>query len=120
VLHPDGYAKIKDRAKDVIISGGENISSLEVEDALYRHPAVLAAAVVAQPDPKWGGTPCAFVEFKPGASATEDEIIEHCRGQLARFKAPKRVVFCVLPKTSTGKIQKYVLREAAKSASAIE
>ncbi|HET6337611.1 MAG TPA: acyl-CoA synthetase [Polyangiales bacterium] len=120
VLQPDGYAKIKDRAKDVIISGGENISSLEVEDALYRHPAVLAAAVVAQPDAKWGETPCAFVELKPDASATEDEIIEHCRKQLARFKAPKRVVFGVLPKTSTGKIQKFVLRDRAKSASAIE
>jgi fatty-acyl-CoA synthase len=120
VLQPDGYAKIKDRAKDVIISGGENISSLEVEDALYRHPAVLAAAVVAQPDAKWGETPCAFVELKPEASATEEEIIEHCRTQLARFKAPKRVVFGELPKTSTGKIQKFVLREQAKSASAIE
>jgi fatty-acyl-CoA synthase len=120
VVHPDGYAKVKDRAKDVIISGGENISSLEVEDALYRHPAVLAAAVVAQPDPKWGETPCAFVELKPDATATEAELIEHCRTQLARFKAPKRVVFGVLPKTSTGKIQKFVLRERVKSASAIE
>ena len=120
VLHPDGYAKIRDRAKDVIISGGENISSLEVEDALHRHPAVLAAAVVAQPDPKWGETPCAFVELKPNASATEAEIIAHCRSQLAHFKAPKRVVFGVLPKTSTGKIQKFVLREHARSASAIE
>jgi fatty-acyl-CoA synthase len=120
VVHPDGYAKVKDRAKDVIISGGENISSLEVEDALYRHPAVLAAAVVAQPDPKWGETPCAFVELKPDASVTEAELIEHCRTQLARFKAPKRVVFGVLPKTSTGKIQKFVLRERVKSASAIE
>jgi fatty-acyl-CoA synthase len=120
VTQPDGYAKVKDRAKDVIISGGENISSLEVEDALYRHPAVLAAAVVAEPDPKWGETPCAFVELKPGMSATEAELIEHCRGQLARFKAPKRVVFGVLPKTSTGKIQKFVLRDRVKSASAIE
>jgi fatty-acyl-CoA synthase len=120
VVHPDGYAKIKDRAKDVIISGGENISSLEVEDALYRHSAVLAAAVVAQPDPKWGETPCAFVELKQDASATEAEIIAHCRGQLAHFKAPKRVIFGVLPKTSTGKIQKFLLRERAKSASAIE
>ena len=120
VLHPDGYAKIKDRAKDVIISGGENISSLEVEEALYRHPAVLAAAVVAQPDRKWGETPCAFVELKPGANATEAEMIEHCRGHMARFKAPSRVVFGVLPKTSTGKIQKFVLREQAKSANAIE
>jgi fatty-acyl-CoA synthase len=120
VVHPDGYAKVKDRAKDVIISGGENISSLEVEDALYRHPAVLAAAVVAQPDPKWGETPCAFVELKPEATVTEAELIEHCRTQLARFKAPKRVVFGVLPKTSTGKIQKFVLRDRVKSASAIE
>ncbi len=119
VLQPDGYVKIKDRSKDVIISGGENISSLEVEDALYRHPAVVAAAVVAQPDAKWGETPCAFVELKPGAVATEDEIIAHCRGLLARFKVPKKVVFDVLPKTSTGKIQKFLLRERAKSAAAI-
>jgi fatty-acyl-CoA synthase len=120
VLHPDGYAKIKDRAKDVIISGGENISSLEVEDALYRHAAVLAAAVVAQPDAKWGEIPCAFVELKPGAEASEAELIAHCRALLAHFKAPKRVVFGALPKTSTGKIQKFVLRQQAKSASAIE
>ena len=120
VMQPDGYVKIKDRSKDIIISGGENISSLEVEDALYRHPAVLAAAVVAQPDPKWGETPCAFVELKAGVVATEDEIIAHCREHLARFKAPKRIVFGELPKTSTGKIQKFVLRERAKSASAIE
>jgi fatty-acyl-CoA synthase len=120
VLQPDGYVKIKDRSKDVIISGGENISSLEVEDTLYRHPAVLAAAVVAQPDAKWGETPCAFVEVKPNASVSEEELIEHCRRHLARFKAPKRVVFGELPKTSTGKIQKFVLRERAKSTSAIE
>jgi fatty-acyl-CoA synthase len=120
VLQPDGYVKIKDRSKDVIISGGENISSLEVEDALYRHPAVLAAAVVAQPDSKWGETPCAFVEVKPDASVSEEELIEHCRRHLARFKAPKRVVFGELPKTSTGKIQKFVLRERAKSTTAIE
>jgi len=120
VMQPDGYVKIKDRSKDVIISGGENISSLEVEDALYRHPAVLAAAVVAQPDPKWGETPCAFVEVKPNANVTEEELIEHCRGQLARFKAPKRVLFGELPKTSTGKIQKFVLRQRAKSTTAIE
>ncbi len=119
VLQPDGYVKIKDRSKDVIISGGENISSLEVEDALYRHPAVVSAAVVAQPDAKWGETPCAFIELKPGAVATEDEIIAHCRGLLARFKVPKKVVFDVLPKTSTGKIQKFLLRERAKSAAAI-
>ena len=120
VMQPDGYVKIKDRSKDVIISGGENISSLEVEDTLYRHPAVLAAAVVAQPDPKWGETPCAFVEVKPDVTVTEEELIEHCRKLLARFKAPKRVVFGELPKTSTGKIQKFVLRERAKSTSAIE
>ena len=120
VMQPDGYVKIKDRSKDVIISGGENISSLEVEDVLYRHPAVLAAAVVAQPDARWGETPCAFVELKPGAGVTEAELIEHCRAHLARFKAPKAVVFCELPKTSTGKIQKFVLRERARSTAAIE
>ena len=120
VMQPDGYIKIKDRSKDIIISGGENISSLEVEDALYRHPAVLAAAVVAQPDPKWGETPCAFVELKPGAATTEDEIVAHCREHLARFKVPKRVIFGELPKTSTGKIQKFVLRQKVKSAQAIE
>jgi fatty-acyl-CoA synthase len=120
VMQSDGYVKIKDRSKDVIISGGENISSLEVEDTLYRHPAVLAAAVVAQPDPRWGETPCAFVEIKPEATVSEVELIEHCRQHLARFKAPKRVIFGELPKTSTGKIQKYVLRERAKSTSAIE
>ena len=119
-MQPDGYVKIKDRSKDVIISGGENISSLEVEDILYRHPAVMAAAVVAQPDEKWGETPCAFVELKPGATASEAELIEHCRQALARFKAPKKVVFGDLPKTSTGKIQKFVLREKAKSTRAIE
>ena len=120
VLQPDGYVKIKDRSKDIIISGGENISSLEVEDVLYRHPAVLAAAVVAQPDPKWGETPCAFVEIKPGADVSETDLIEHCRTHLARFKAPKKVVFGELPKTSTGKIQKFVLRERARSTAAIE
>jgi fatty-acyl-CoA synthase len=119
-MQPDGYVKIKDRSKDIIISGGENISSLEVEDALYRHPSVLAAAVVAQPDPKWGETPCAFVELKAGAAATEEEIIAHCREHLARFKTPKRVIFGELPKTSTGKIQKFLLRAQAKSTSAIE
>jgi fatty-acyl-CoA synthase len=119
-MQPDGYVKIKDRSKDIIISGGENISSLEVEDVLYRHPAVLAAAVVARPDAKWGETPCAFVELKPGAKVTDSELIEFCRGHLARFKAPRAVVFGELPKTSTGKIQKFVLREKAKSASAIE
>ncbi|MFO1305129.1 MAG: acyl-CoA synthetase [Burkholderiales bacterium] len=120
VMQPDGYVKIKDRSKDVIISGGENISSLEVEDTLYRHPAVVAAAVVAQPDSKWGETPCAFVELKPGMSATEAELIAHCQAHLARFKAPKKIVFGDLPKTSTGKIQKFLLREKAKSTSAIE
>ena len=120
VMQPDGYVKIKDRSKDVIISGGENISSLEVEDVLYRHPAVLAAAVVAQPDAKWGETPCAFVELKPDARVTSDELIEHCRSHLARFKAPKAIVFGELPKTSTGKIQKFILRERAKSTAAIE
>jgi 3-(methylthio)propionyl---CoA ligase len=120
VMQPDGYVKIKDRSKDIIISGGENISSLEIEDVLYRHPAVLAAAVVAKPDPKWGETPCAFVELKPDATVTEKELIDHCRAHLARFKAPRTVVFGVLPKTSTGKIQKFVLRQQAKSVEAIE
>jgi fatty-acyl-CoA synthase len=119
VVYPDGYFKIKDRAKDVIISGGENISSLEVEDAICHHPAVLAVAVVAQPDATWGETPCAFVELKPGAEASEAEIIEHCRARLAKFKLPKAIIFGPLPKTSTGKIQKYVLRERARSAAAI-
>jgi fatty-acyl-CoA synthase len=120
VMQPDGYVKIKDRSKDVIISGGENISSLEVEDVLYRHPAVLAAAVVAKPDPKWGETPCAFIELKPGSNTTEREMIEFCRSHMAKFKAPRAVVFGELPKTSTGKVQKFVLREKAKSASAID
>jgi len=120
VMQPDGYVKIKDRSKDIIISGGENISSIEVEDVLYRHPAVMAAAVVAMPDAKWGETPCAFVELKSGASATQAEIIEHCRASLAKFKAPRAVLFGELPKTSTGKIQKFLLREKAKSASAID
>jgi len=120
VMQPDGYVKIKDRSKDIIISGGENISSLEVEDVIYRHPAVLACAVVAKPDPKWGETPCAFVELKPGAQATEAEIVAHCRANLARFKAPRAVIFLTLPKTATGKIQKYALREHAKSAAAID
>jgi fatty-acyl-CoA synthase len=120
VMQPDGYVKIKDRSKDIIISGGENISSIEVEDVLYRHPAVLAAAVVARPDEKWGETPCAFVELKPGSKVTDRELIEFCRRHMAKFKAPRAVVFGELPKTSTGKIQKFVLREKAKSASAIE
>jgi fatty-acyl-CoA synthase len=120
VVHPDGYIKIKDRSKDIIISGGENISSLEVEDAIHRHKKVLACAVVAQPDAKWGETPVAFVELKEGAAASEAEIIAHCREHLARFKCPKRVVFGAVPRTSTGKIQKYVLRERVRSASAID
>ncbi|HUP97054.1 MAG TPA: acyl-CoA synthetase [Usitatibacter sp.] len=120
VMYPDGYVKIKDRSKDIIISGGENISSIEVEDVLYRHPAVLAAAVVAKPDEKWGEAPCAFVELKPGAKVSEDEMIDFCRGHLARFKAPRAVVFGELPKTSTGKIQKFLLRDKARSASAID
>ena len=110
VVHPDGYVKIKDRSKDVIISGGENISSIEVEDVLFRHPDVLAAAVVAKNDDKWGEVPCAFIEVREGAVPTEADIIEHCRAHLARFKVPKQVIICELPKTSTGKIQKFVLR----------
>jgi fatty-acyl-CoA synthase len=120
VVQPDGYVKIKDRAKDVIISGGENISSLEVEDVLYRHPAVMAAAVVARPDAKWGEVPCAFVELKEGAQASSEDIIGFCRERMAHFKAPKTVVFGPLPKTSTGKIQKFVLRQQANSAGAID
>jgi fatty-acyl-CoA synthase len=114
VMHPDGYIELKDRSKDIIISGGENISTIEVEDVLYRHPCVLEAAVVARPDPMWGETPCAFVTLKPEAAATADEIIAFCREHLARFKAPRTVLFGPLPKTSTGKIQKFVLRERAK------
>jgi fatty-acyl-CoA synthase len=120
VLHPDGYAKIKDRSKDIIISGGENVSSLEVEDVLYRHPAVLAAAVVAQPDARWGESPRAYVELKAGAAVTGEELIAHCRAHLAGFKIPKAIEFGELPKTSTGKIQKFQLRERAKSATANE
>jgi fatty-acyl-CoA synthase len=120
VVEPDGYIQVKDRKKDIIISGGENISSIEVEDALYRHPAVFAAAVVAQPDPVWGELPCAFVELKPRTEASEAEIIEHCRANLAHYKAPKTVVFGPLPKTSTGKIQKYLLRQRSHSAEEIE
>jgi fatty-acyl-CoA synthase len=115
VMHPDGYIELKDRSKDIIISGGENISTIEVEDVLYRHPAVLEAAVVARPDPMWGETPCAFVTLKVEASATAEEIIAFCREHLARFKAPRTVLFGPLPKTSTGKIQKFVLRERAKA-----
>src|SRR6266849_580252 len=116
VMHPDGYIQLKDRSKDVIISGGENISSIEVEEALYKHPAVQAAAVVAKPDAKWGETPCAFVELKPGQKATPDELIDWCKKNLAGYKVPRTVVFAELPKTSTGKIQKFKLREMAKTA----
>jgi fatty-acyl-CoA synthase len=112
VVHGDGYIEVKDRSKDIIISGGENISSLEVEEVLYRHAEVMEAAVVARPDQKWGETPCAFVTLKPDAApVSEADIIGFCRDNMAHFKAPKTVVFGPLPKTSTGKIQKYVLRE---------
>ncbi|MBS0510887.1 MAG: acyl-CoA synthetase [Proteobacteria bacterium] len=120
VMQPDGYVKIKDRSKDIIISGGENISSIEVEDALYKHPAVMAAAVVALPDPKWGEVPCAFVELRDGVEATTDEMVAHCREHLAGFKVPKKIIFGEVPKTSTGKIQKFVLREKAKSTASFE
>ena len=119
VLDKDGYVIIKDRSKDIIISGGENISSVEVEDVLYKHPAILFAAVVAKPDAKWGEVPCAFVELKEGATATEAEILAYCKGILPGFKSPKSVVFGSIPKTSTGKIQKFALREQANSAKAI-
>jgi fatty-acyl-CoA synthase len=114
VIYPDGYIQLKDRSKDIIISGGENISSIEVEDALYKHPAVAAVAVVAKPDEKWGETPCAFVELKPGTTATADELIAWCRSHLAAYKCPRFVVFTEIPKTSTGKMQKFKLRDAAK------
>jgi fatty-acyl-CoA synthase len=119
VLDQDGYVIIKDRSKDIIISGGENVSSVEVEDVLYKHPAVLFAAVVAKPDAKWGEVPCAFVELKDGASATEADIIAFCKTQMPGFKTPKAVVFGIIPKTSTGKIQKFLLRDQVKSAKAI-
>jgi fatty-acyl-CoA synthase len=115
VMHPDGYIEIKDRSKDIIISGGENISSVEVEDVLYKHPAVMEAAVVARPDDKWGETPCAFVTLKPGQRISDAELIAFCRQNMARFKVPKTVIFGELPKTSTGKVQKFLLREQAKS-----
>jgi fatty-acyl-CoA synthase len=115
VMHRDGYIQLKDRSKDLIISGGENISSIEVEDALYKHPAVGAAAVVAKPDDKWGETPCAFIELKPGEKATRDDIIAWCRKNLAGYKCPRYVVFTELPRTSTGKIQKFKLRDMAKT-----
>jgi fatty-acyl-CoA synthase len=113
VVDPDGYARITDRSKDVIISGGENISSIEVEDVLYRHPAVLAAAVVARPDEKWGEVPCAFIETAEGAAPSAAEIRQFCRERLAGYKVPKVIVFAPIPKTSTGKVQKFVLREMA-------
>jgi len=113
VMHSDGYIELKDRAKDIIISGGENISTIEIEDVLYKHEAVLEAAVVGRPDDHWGETPCAFVTIKEGARASAEELIAHCRDNMAHFKAPKTVVFGTLPKTSTGKVQKYTLRERA-------
>ncbi|NEX62085.1 acyl-CoA synthetase [Noviherbaspirillum galbum] len=120
VMHPDGYVKIKDRSKDIIISGGENISSIEVEDVLYRHPAVLAAAVVARPDPKWGEVPCAFIEPRSGSTVSTEELIAHCKAHLAGFKVPKAVIFGEIPKTSTGKIQKFSLRQQVHSTAALE
>ena len=114
VMHPDGYIQLKDRSKDIIISGGENISSIEVEDVLYKHAAVAACAVVGKADEKWGETPVAFIELKPGANATAEEIVAWCRDHLARYKCPRHVVLGEVPKTSTGKIQKFVLRERAK------
>ncbi len=114
VKHSDGYVQLRDRSKDIIISGGENISSIEVEEALFEHPGVRLAAVVARPDDKWGETPCAFVEMKPDHTATSEELIEWCRARLARYKCPRHVVFADIPKTSTGKVQKFALRERAK------
>ncbi|MCB9147528.1 MAG: acyl-CoA synthetase [Caldilineaceae bacterium] len=114
VMHPDGYVELKDRSKDIIISGGENISTIEVENVLYRHPAIMEAAVVAKPDEKWGEVPCAFVTLKEGATITEAELIAFCRDNMAHFKAPKQIVFGALPKTSTGKVQKFILRQQAK------
>jgi fatty-acyl-CoA synthase len=120
VVHPDGYLRIKDRSKDIIISGGENISSIEVEDVLYRHPAVMTVAVVARPDARWGEVPCAFVELREGVTVSQEDLLAHCRKHLAGFKMPKEIVFGALPKTSTGKIQKFILRQQAKSAGAID
>jgi fatty-acyl-CoA synthase len=120
VMNPDGYVRIKDRSKDIIISGGENISSIEIEDALYQHPAVIAAAVVAAPDVKWGEVPCAFIETRAGVTLTKEDVIIHCKKLLASFKVPKVIVFKELPKTSTGKIQKFILREEAGSITAID
>jgi fatty-acyl-CoA synthase len=119
-MSPDGYVRIRDRSKDIIISGGENISSIEVEDAIYQHPAVVAVAVVAAPDPKWGEVPCAFVELRPQITLSAEDLIAHCKARLAGFKVPKKIVFKELPKTSTGKIQKFALREEAGSLEAIE
>ena len=119
VITPDGYLRIRDRSKDITISGGENISSIEVEDALYQHPAVLACAVVAAPDAKWGEVPCAFIETRAGVAVTKEDIIAHCKSLLAGFKVPKLVVFKEIPKTSTGKIQKFLLRQEAGSVKAI-
>jgi fatty-acyl-CoA synthase len=115
VMHQDGYLELKDRSKDIIISGGENISTIEVENAIYGHPAVLEAAVVGRPDEKWGETPCAFVALRLGKTASAQEIIDFCRDRMAHFKAPKTVVFSDLPKTSTGKVQKFKLREMARN-----
>jgi fatty-acyl-CoA synthase len=120
VVYPDGYLRIKDRSKDIIISGGENISSIEVEDVLYRHPAVMIAAVVAAPDPKWGEVPCAFIETREGERVTAEELAAHCRAHLAAFKVPKKFVFGPVPKTNTGKIQKFLLRQQTRAASAID
>ncbi|MCA8884697.1 MAG: AMP-binding protein, partial [Rhodobacteraceae bacterium] len=114
VMHPDGYVELKDRSKDIIISGGENISSVEVEDVLYKHPGVMEAAVVARPDEKWGETPCAFVELRPGAEVSDTDLIAFCRQNMAHFKAPRTIVFGELPKTSTGKVQKFMLRDRAR------
>jgi fatty-acyl-CoA synthase len=114
VKHPDGYVQLRDRSKDIIISGGENISSIEVEDVLFQHPAVHLAAVVATPDDKWGETPCAFIELKPGHAATAEQLIDWCRERLARYKCPRHIVFAEIPKTSTGKVQKFALRERAR------
>ena len=115
VIHPDGYLQLKDRSKDIIISGGENISTIEVENVIFGHPAVLEAAVVARPDDKWGETPCAFVALRPGKTVSEKDITEFCQDRMAHFKAPKTVVFIDLPKTSTGKVQKFKLREIARN-----
>jgi fatty-acyl-CoA synthase len=119
VKHPDGYIQIRDRAKDIIISGGENISSIEIEDTLYTHPDVALAAVVAKPDPKWGETPLAFVELKPGSTVEAEDLIAHCRAHMAHFKCPREIAFTELPKTSTGKIQKFALRQRAKEAGGV-